>query len=203
MKIKLSLRSSLFVVLLFAGTLVFSASPVQVLQNVAKQMISKLHQNKSQLRRNAVLIHRIVNQTLVPHIDANRMAGMVVGRQYWYSASPSQRRAFVAQFKRVVINTYAKALASYNDDKVTVYPLRGQIRGRVARVRSAIVRKNGQKIQISYNLIKSSGHWKVYDFSIEGVSIVQNYRSQFASALARGGMTELLARLRSYNRRGS
>ncbi len=202
MKSKLGLKVYLLAVLLMLSTWAFAGSPTAMLQSVANRMLAQLHKNKSQLRRNPALIHRIVNSVLVPHIDVNRMAGMVVGRQYWYSASPSMRRTFVKQFKQVVVNTYSNALASYNDDKVIVYPLRGGSSGRrIVRVKSVIIRKSGQRIPISYNLINSSGRWKVYDFSIEGVSIVQNYRSQFAGTLSRGGMKALLVKLRSYNRR--
>jgi phospholipid transport system substrate-binding protein len=159
-------------------------------------MVSQLNQHKTELHDSTV-IHQIVNTTLVPIIDSNRMAGMVVGRQNWYAASPQERREFVALFKKYVINTYANALASFDDDHLQVYPLRGNISQRFVSVRSVIIRKSGQRIGISYNMVQSGGQWKVYDFSIEGVSIVQNYRSQFSSILASGGMHQLIQKLQN------
>lgn len=166
-------------------------SAVTMLQSVANNMISQLEKNKSQLKSNPKVIHHIVDNVLLPYADINRMAGMVVGRQAWDAATPAERREFVALFKRRVINTYSNALASYNGDKVVVYPVRGGENGRYLSVNSVIIRKSGQKIGISYKLIRTGNSWKVYDFSIEGVSIVSNYHSQFANTLANGGIAHL------------
>ncbi len=198
MKLKkfwLTLSIPLLFVCAFA---VAASSPVSMLQGVANNMLSQLRQNKGSLT--PTTIHRIVNTTLVPYIDINRMAGMVVGRNAWRAASRQQRKVFVSQFKRLVINTYSKALASYNDDKIQIYPLRGGVSGRFARVKSVLIRRSGQKIPMSYNVINRGGQWKIYDFSIEGVSIVRNYRSQFSGTLAEGGMSALIQRLQKYNR---
>lgn len=176
-----------------------SSSPVPMLQGASDQMISQLKQNQGRLKDKKV-IHQIVNNVLVPHIDLSRMAGSVVGRNYWMAATPAQRQQFIEEFKNLVINTYANALASFNDDQVQFYPMRGAVSSSTAQVRSVIIRKNGQRIGISYNVVKTDGAWKVYDFSIEGVSIVNNYSAQFSSTLAQGGMPMLINRLYNFNR---
>ena len=175
------------------------AGPVSMLQGVSKRMLAQLEQRQGRLTY--AMITNIVNRTIVPVMDVRRMSGMVVGREYWRGATSSQRSNFITQFKRLVINTYADALKSYNDDRVKFYPLRGGASGSVVRVKSLLIRKNGQEIPMNYNLIKRGGHWKVYDFSIEGVSLVRNYRSQFSSTLRKGGMPQLIARLKTYNKR--
>lgn len=201
MKLRFGWRLSLFAILLFIGSCVYAVSPSAVLQTAADRMVAQLDQHKNQLHNSAV-IHKIIDNTLVPIIDANRMAGMVVGRQNWYAASPQERREFVALFKKYVISTYSNALASYDDDRLKIYPVREDTANqRFVSVKSAIIRKSGQKIGISYNMVQTQGQWKIYDFSIEGVSIVQNYRSQFSSTLASGGMRELIRKLQNHSSR--
>jgi phospholipid transport system substrate-binding protein len=196
-----AIRLGLLAVLLFVSGLTFAASPVSTIQSAANRMVSQLERNKSSLNSNPNIIHRIVNSVLVPIIDVNRMAGSVVGRSYWSKASSSQRSQFIREFKQQVINTYSAALSSYNGDKVTVYPLRSGYQGKkTVVVKSVIVRKTGQRVSVNYNLVKRSSGWKVYDFSIEGVSIVQNYRSQFAGPLANGGLSNLIKQLKKHNR---
>ena len=196
-----AIRLGLLAVLLFVSGLTFAASPVSTIQSAANRMVSQLERNKSSLNSNPNIIHRIVNSVLVPIIDVNRMAGSVIGRSYWSKASSSQRSQFIREFKQQVINTYSAALSSYNGDKVTVYPLRSGYQGKkTVVVKSVIVRKNGQRVSVNYNLVKRSSGWKVYDFSIEGVSIVQNYRSQFAGPLANGGLSNLIKQLKKHNR---
>lgn len=176
------------------------SSPTVMLQSVANQMLSYLQQHQAELNSHPQLITGVVERVLVPHINADRMAGLVVGRSVWQTATPAQRQAFITQFKKLVISTYANALASYNNDQVKFYPIRGGFAGRrTITVNSVIIRQNGQHIAISYNLGIQGNDWKVYDFSIEGISMVQNYQSQFADVLAHGGLSALIQRLNVYN----
>ena len=173
-------------------------SPVTQLQDVANKMIAQLENNKTQLH-NMHVIRRIVNQVLIPNVDVNRMSASVVGRA-WRTATPVQKSEFEKQFSDLVTTTYASALASYNGDKIQFQPLRQNYESvQSATVNSIIVRKSGQRIPISYDVARQGDSWKVYDFSIEHVSMVQSYHSQFAGVLAQGGMPALLTRLQNHN----
>lgn len=185
--------------LLIMTTVVFAGSPLTMLSGASNNIIRALEKNKASIRRSRTPIIRMLNRYLVPHIDANRMARSVVGPRYWNSASSAARAQFIREFKRLVMGTYADALASYNGDRVHFYPYRGS--GSTAHVRSVIVRRSGQRIPVSYNLVRSGSRWKIVDFSIENISMVQSYRSQFRGALAQGGLARLVKRLRSHNGR--
>lgn len=180
-------------------------APLTLMQTVASQTLAFLHQHKSELQgpKGDEIIHSMVDRVLVPHIDAYRMAGAVVGRQYWTTATQAQKDEFITQFKTLVISTYSSALASYDDDIVQFYPLRTDPSASTVQVRSKIVRKTGQQIAINYNMIKDNNQWLIYDFSIEGISMIESYRSQFAGDLAQGGLPVLIQQLRSHNRSNS
>ena len=200
MKIRKLIRHAISAVLLFFVTTSLAESPVTLLQGIADKMVAQLSANQSKLKTDPDIIRKIVENVLIPYVDTTRMAGSVVGRTNWYSVSGDERRQFVEAFQQVVIATYSDALASFDDDKVVVYPLRQTADGKkTVQVNSAIIRKSGQKIAINYNLVSAGSSWKIYDFSIEGVSIVQNYRAQFANTLASGGMKKLISQLESYN----
>ena len=174
-------------------------SPVTQLQTAANKMISQLENNKTQLN-NMSVIRRIVNQVLLPQVDLNRMSASVVGR-YWQTATSAQKSQFKNEFSYLVTTTYASALSSYDGDQVRFQPLRENFDTRqTMRLSSEIIRKSGQRIPISYDVARHANQWKVYDFSIEHVSMVQSYRSQFSDVLAQGGMTALLTRLNTHNR---
>lgn len=176
------------------------ASPVKQLNDVANRMISSLEKNKGRLGSMRV-IRGIVNRVLLPNIDLNRMSASVVGR-YWRSATSSQRATFKREFAYMVTTTYALALASYKNDRVKFYPLRtNYAKRKTVRVRSIIIRGNGQRIPISYDVVRKGNHWKVYDFSIEHVSMVQSYRSQFQAVLASQQLPGLLRQLKIHNKR--
>lgn len=176
-------------------------SPVTLLKGVANGMIKELEKNKSRLRNRSV-IYGIVDRVLVPHVALDRMGMAVVGRSHWMKATGQQRQIFIREFTRLVTSTYAAALASYDGDVVRFYPLRVDYNTRrVVQVRSMIVRQSGRRIPISYNLLRLGNTWKVYDFSIENVSMINSYRAQFASVLANSGMSGLLQRLARHNRK--
>lgn len=174
--------------------------PVAFLQGISNRMIAQLERNKNRLR-NATVVNSIVRRTLVPYVDLNRMSALVVGPNYWRSASSGQKAQFKREFTSMVISTYAAAISSYDGDRVLFYPVRGGYSGRTVQVRSVIVRRNGQRIPVTYNLIRSGGGWRVFDFAVENVSIVQSYRAQFAGVLSSGGMSGLIQRLQRHNRR--
>lgn len=176
------------------------SSPVGMLQGIANRMISQLEANKSNLKRGAT-VHSIVRGTLLPYVDLDRMSALVVGPRYWRAASSAQKSQFKREFTRMVISTYAAALSSYNGDRVLFYPLRGGAGSGNVSVRSVIVRSTGQRIPVSYNLARSGGGWRIYDFSVENVSIVRSYNAQFAGVLANSGMSGLIQRLAKHNQR--
>ena len=190
--------SVLSLLMLFSAQVFSAGSPLPTLRTAANNMIASLEKNKSQLKSRQV-ISRIVAQNLMPVIDQTRMAQLVVGRDAWSKASASERNAFIQSFRQMVISTYAAALASYDGDTIKFYPMRGQ-GGSTAVVRSVIVRRTGQTIGITYNCRLVGGRWKVYDFSIENVSMVNSYRSQFASIVSQKGLSGLVAQMRARRR---
>ena len=67
------------------------------------------------------------------------------------------------------------------------------------QVSSRIIQPGGPSIPINYRLVKRSSGWKVYDMSVDGVSLVQSFKSQFANEISQGGMSGLLVSLNKHN----
>ena len=197
---KRMIRYSLLFLAMFIGVASAAQSPIGLMQGISNRMLVALERNKSRLSDTGV-IHSIVRRTLLPYIDLNRMSASVVGPSYWRQANGAQRQTFTNEFSNMVISTYSNAIASYDGDRIVFYPLRGGYEGRrTVKVRSLIVRRSGQKIPLSYNVIRSGGSWRVYDFSVENVSIVQSYRAQFAGTLSKSGLSGLTQKLIQHNR---
>ena len=193
---------------LFAATLLLFClssfaigSPQTMLEKVSNKVIAGLAKNKSQLKSNPKIAYDLVSKYIVPVVNARRMTGEVLGRDYWKKASKTQRKELTVQLQKMVASTYADAFASYDDDTIKFYPLRKDYKkAKSVVVKSMISRRSGQKISVIYYVAKKGDKWRVYDFSIENVSMVQSYRSQFASTLQRGGIALLLQRLTAHNK---
>ncbi|KTC94126.1 MlaC/ttg2D family ABC transporter substrate-binding protein [Legionella erythra] len=180
-----------------------ASSPVPMLETAANQILSTLEKNKATLKNNPQVIYRAVEQSLLPNVDVSGMSRSVLGRQAWMKATPSERQQFSEAFTQLVIRTYASPLAEYTDETVKFLPVRGSLEGRFLRVNSLIVRSNGKNIPLSYSLVAKNGQWKIYDLSVEGVSLLQSFRSQFAQALQNSNMQELIKQMRERSKKAA
>lgn len=160
-----------------------STSPVVVLKRLSKSMLADLKQNQSRLKSSPKLVEQLVRQHVLPIMNVPHMVATALGRQYWRKATPSQRAELSSELTQIIINTYAEAFASYDGDRMRFRRLRGssyECVGATPAVQSLIVRPSGQRISVSYQLSQIDNKWKVYDFSIENLSIVSNYQQQFS-----------------------
>ena len=194
-------RLFLSMALLLCSVAVIAAqNPVVMLQQVSSRLLTQLVRQKATIKNNQAVLHSIVGRIIVPYFDLNVMSRSVVGRNYWKNATVSQRNEFKKEFTRFVTRTYSIALSDYNDERVLFYPIRGGV-GNKKRVQvySKIERRSNPSISMNYRLYRTSNTWQIYDFSVEGISIVQSYRSQFANVLSQKGMQGLIADLKSHN----
>lgn len=171
------------------------SSPVPMLEGTANQIIQTLKENKTALKSNKQIVHNAIQRYLLPHVDLEGMSRSVLGRQAWMKATPDEKRQFTAAFTQLVIRTYATPLAEYSGETIQFLPVRGSTDARFIRVNSLISRPSGQKIPLSYNLVSKNGEWKVYDLSVEGVSLLQSFRSQFGEMLQSASMNDLIKQM--------
>jgi len=171
-------------------------APLALLKNASSDVLQTLKAKRTQIRLQPEQVEKIVRKKILPLIAINDMSRSVIGR-FWKKATQQQRRTFKKRFSRLVIRTYSAPLADYRDEQIHFYPMRKfSSQQTIARVRSLVIRSNGQKIPVDYRLIREGNRWQVSDFSVDGVSLVENYRAQFSSTLNQYGIAGLLKRLR-------
>lgn len=171
------------------------SSPVPMLETTANQIIQTLKQNQTSLKSNHKIVYQAITHYLLPHVDVTGMSRSVLGRAAWNKATSAEKQAFTVEFTQLVVRTYATPLAGYSGETVAFQPLRGGLDGRFIRVNSVISRPNGQRIPLSYNLVAKNGQWKIYDLSVEGVSLLQSFRSQFGEMLQNNNMQDLIKQM--------
>ena len=110
----------------------------------------------------------------------------------WDARSEQERQEFIALFKSLLENSYANKLEAYRDEKINY--LDEIIKGKYALIKTEVVRRSST-LGVDYKLIQENGTWKVYDFVIEGVSMIRNYRSQFTKIIRRDSYEVLVQKL--------
>jgi phospholipid transport system substrate-binding protein len=174
------------------------SDPVGLLKYIADNMISELKANKATLKTKPGIVYSLAYKYVVPYADLPEMSKRVLPPKVWNSATASQRSQFQKEFTRLVIRTYASALTAYQDQEVRFFPVRVRSSNSV-EVRSEITSSSSPAISVTYRLLNNGGQWKLYDMSVEGVSLISSFRAQFADILANGNMDKLLARLSKHN----
>ena len=189
----------LLILAVYAHAAEVPASPAQLIQQVSNTVIEKLHVQKD-IANHPQVAYAIIRQYVEPHVDSIGMGRSVIGRARWQAASPEEQVRFTKAFTATVMHTYAAALAQYTDQSVRVLPQRDGEIGQRVLVKTQII-GSGSPFAVNYRLVRKGNTWKVYDFNVEGVSMLRSFRSQFDAQLGKNNrLTALTTALEQHNR---
>ena len=190
--------------LLALGTPAFADSvedPLMFVRSTADQVLSEVSNRKAELSAEPAKIYELVDQVILPRFDFVRMSRLVLGKN-WRRATPEQQKAFVREFQELLIRTYATALLNYSGQEIVYLPVRAGKDVRDVIVNTQVRDVGAPAIPVDYRLMMSDNGWKVYDVSIDSISLVSNYRSSFASQIRRYKLDGLISKLQNLNQRG-
>lgn len=185
---------------LIAWVAIAAPGPMALLEETSHTLLAEVQAQQANISHDRSTLFGLVDRILMPHVDVDNMARLVVGGDVWRSASPAQKAAFIHDFSRLIIRTYASALSSIGEHRIKFYPLREEVaQQRRVLIRSTVAQPSGPPVAVYYRMLRQGNTWKVYDFSVDGVSMVQSYRAQFDSVLAQKGFAVLLSQIRAHN----
>lgn len=175
-------------------------APDALAKRVTDEVIAVLRADKDIQAGNTKKLLDLVEAKILPHFNFQHMTRLAVGAP-WRQATPQQQQSLVNEFRTLLVNTYTSAFSQYRDQTIEYRPFKMAPADTEVVVRSLIKQKSGaDPIDINYNMEKMDGGWKVYDVVIAGVSLVQNYRSSFASEIQKSGIDGLIATLTTKNK---
>lgn len=134
-----------------------------------------------------------------PLFDMEEMAKRSLGR-YWKDRTPEEREEFVELFTELLKNAYVGKTDTYSGEKIIF--LRERQDAKYSKVQTNFITKTAKEIAVDFSLLSNSGEWKIYDVTIEGVSLVNNYRSQFSNVLVKSSYEELVEKMREKGLKG-
>ena len=200
---KLRLRSMGFMALMAVVALpvigadeALSAAPVAVVEQTATSLQEKLNGQQQYYAENAEELYALIDTILLPNFDIQYAGKLVLGKSHWVAATEEQRTRFVDAFYTFLIKTYAKGILDFDQENLVVKPEASFSKdGKKAMVLTELIIDGGDNVQINYSVRQSKGQWKIYDVRIEGVSYIQNYRSQFNAEISAQGIEAVISRL--------
>lgn len=172
--------------------------PDELVKRTAEDVLATVKSDKDIQAGNQAKIFALTEEKILPNFNFEKVSRLVLGIN-WTRATPEQKSAFQAEFRTLLIRTYASALAKYKNQTIEYKPFRLVSEKNVASVKTQIIQPGGQPIAVDYTLEKQADTWKVYDIVIEGVSLVTNYRGQFAQEIRQNGLDSLIKKLADKN----
>jgi phospholipid transport system substrate-binding protein len=173
-----------------------AGEPTEVVRRTTDQALKILEdpglQGPAKQAERQARLHQIGDQAF----DWQGMAQRALG-VHWRGRTPQQRQEFVGLFRDLVERTYMNRLEAATQEKQDIQYVGEQVDGSRATVKTNVVTKRNQQVPIEYRLQKTDGQWKAYDVLVEGISLVNNYRSQFNQIISSSSYDGLVQKMKS------
>ena len=192
------LLALLFAALLSAAAFAQEAPDVLV-QRVTEEVLDIVRKDKDIQSGSTQKAIELVDKKVLPHFNFAHMTALAVGKD-WRKASPQQQQQLTAEFRTLLVRTYSNSLTSYRNQKVVYKPFRMNPSDTDVLVRTEIQQPGNKPVQLDYSLEKRDDGWKVFDVVVAGISLVTNYRDQFAQEVRNGGIDGLIASIANKNK---
>ncbi len=176
-----------------------SLAPDILVKNTANDVLEIIKKDKDIQSGDMKKITALAEEKILPHFDFDTMSKSVLGKN-WREATKEQQAQFVNEFRTLLVRTYASALAKYRNQTIDYKPFRAQPGETRVTVKTLILQPGGPSLPVDYILKQVGEDWKVVDVSIEGVSLVTNYRGQFTNELKQTDMNGLIQRIADKNK---
>jgi len=194
MKTSYFLKSMLIFFLVFGMTLPgLAGEPTDQIKQTTDKILSIITNPALKPSSKTAEREKLIRQAVDERFDWEEMARRALAT-HWAKRTLEERKEFVRLFADLLERTYKKKVEDYSGEKVLY---EGETKdGDYATVKVKIVSKKNKDIPVEYRLKKEGNDWFVYDVSIEGVSLVNNYRTQFNSIIVQSSYENLIKRLK-------
>lgn len=191
--VALALAASLFALSAGAQEL----GPEELVRKVTADVLATVKSDRDLLadRKRALAL---AEQKVLPHVDFREAAQLAVGK-VWWKATPAQQDRIVTEFRGLLIRIYSNALDTYRGQTMQVLPVRMAADATETTVRNRYIKPGAPPVPVEYAMKKTPEGWKIYDITVEGVSLVLTYRSEFEQITRTSGIDGLIKRLAEKN----
>ena len=188
--------ASLFVVLQVGAQ---ETAPDVLVKGVTLEVIDIISKDKDIQSGNQRKLIEVVEAKVLPHFNFTAMTRLAVATN-WEKSTADQKKQLTDEFRTLLVRTYSSALSVYRDQKFEFRPLRAKPTDTDVTVHVRISQGGREPVTLEYDMEKTAAGWKVYDVRVAGVSLVANYRTEFANEIRSSGIDGLIKGLAAKNR---
>lgn len=181
-----------------AAVLAVEIAPDELVRKNTVDVLAALKADKAMAAGDFKKIEKLAEEKILPYFNFSHMTQLAVARP-WREATAEQKTALTDEFRRLLVRTYANSLTQFRNQTIDVRPLKIAAGETEVVVQTSINQPGGHPVPIHYSMEKTADGWKVYDVLIDGVSLVTNYRSSFATEIKNNGIDGLVKSLAERN----
>ena len=186
--------------ILFSGSVACQeVAPDVLVKAVTLEVVDIIGKDKDIQSGNQKKIVDLVEAKVLPHFNFTAMTRLAVATN-WEKSTVDQKKQLTEEFKTLLVRTYASALSAYRDQKFDFRPLRSKPTDTDVTVQVRISQGGREPVTLEYDMEKSPSGWKAYDVRVGGVSLVANYRTEFANEIRASGIDGLIKGLAAKNK---
>lgn len=174
-----------------------NSTPDGLVRQLSTEVVDAVKADKAIQAGDMSKIQALVDGKVLPHVNFKRLTASSVGR-FWRQATPEQQERLQAEFRTLLMRTYAGALSQVKDQQLAFRPLRAAPTDTEVVVQTQ-VRGRGDPIQLDYRLEKTDKGWFIYDMNVLGIWLGDQYRSSFAQEISAKGIDGLIKTLADRN----
>ncbi len=173
-------------------------APDELVRKVTADVLDAIKSDKELAAGDRKKALALAEAKILPHVDFREATQISMGRS-WHLATPAQQKRLVDEFRGLLVRIYSSAIDVYRGQTMKVLPLRAGRDATEVTVRNQYIREGQPPVAVNYAMIKTPTGWKIYDISVEGISLVLAYRSEFESIIRASGVEGLIKRLAEKN----
>jgi len=184
---------------LIAAAVQAQEAPDALIKQVTEDVLEIVRNDRDIQSGNTQKAIDLVDKKVLPHFNFPHMTALALGKD-WRKATPQQQQQLTAEFRTLLVRTYSNALTGYKNQKIVYKPFKMNAGETDVLVRTEVLQPGSKAVQLDYSLEKLESGWKVYDMTVAGISLVTNYRDQFAQEVRNGGIDGLVATVAAKNK---
>jgi phospholipid transport system substrate-binding protein len=176
-----------------------SDDAVAVVERTVAELFEAMRAEREAIAADASRVQPLVREIVLPRVDLDTVSQLVLGK-HWRTATTEEKAAFQKEFRTLLVRTYSDALSQAVDAEVEITNGANSQDGTQTLVRSRVKRGDAPVVALAYRLAQGTdGGWRVIDITIEGVSLVTTWRSEFSSMIGKHGVSGLISHIAKRN----
>ena len=192
------LLAALFSFLVAAGAAAQQQGPEALVKQVTDDVLAAIQSDRQLQAGDRKKALALAEEKILPHVDFKAAVALAAG-QAWKQATPQQQEQLTREFRAMLVRIYSNAIGIYQGQTMKVLPVRMASGDTEVVVRNQYVKPGQRPVLVEYAMHKTDRGWQIYDITVEGVSLVLAYRSEFAQIVDTAGIDGLIKRLQEKN----